>query len=819
MLNDVAYGLRQLRRNPFFAAIAILTLSLGIGANTAIFSVVNAVLLKPLPFPAPAELVAVGMQNTREPEKSVGAFSYPDFFDLRQENSTLQHLAVYRGRSLTMMDGNDAVNLRGQKVSADFLDVLGVKPRLGRDFKREDEQAGGGPGGFKIILSHALWRSRFQSDANVLGRVLTLERQPYTVIGVMPEGFRFPIIAEAPEFYITIAEDAANADGSKPVTQQRGNHMLEGVARLKPGVTRTQALANLETITRRLQKEFPDTNTDFTAVMRPLREELVGDVRTALYVVFGAVVCLLLIANANVANLLLARATVRTRDIALRAAVGASRSRLIRQLLTESMVLAALGGLGGLLVAQWGTDALIAVVPKSIPRIHDIQLDGVVLAFTLLVSTATGVIFGIFPAWQSSHVDLSNALKAGGRGTSGSTLGKNRFRRAVVAVEIALALVLLVCAGLLVQSFARLGRVDPGYEPDRLLTARISNPDAAYPKSADLVAFYDQLLTRLRALPGVESASTILPLPLSGSQVVTSFDIEERPLPEGQRDAADTRIVSTDYFKTMGIPVRQGRAFAETDRLEAKQVVIINEQFAKKHFPGENPVGKRIEPGWSITEESTPMREIVGVVGNVRHESLSAEFTPEMYLPASQVPVSMNWLLLRSATSDPAALTNMLRAELAKVDKEIALTRAQPFTQYMTDSLARARFNTLLISLFAGLALLLTAVGIYGVMAYSVAQRTSEIGLRMALGAAQSAIFRLIVGEAMAVVAVSVGVGLLSALAATRLLTSMLYGVNAWDPITFSGIVLLIALVAFLAAWLPARRAMRVSPMEALRSE
>ena len=432
MMNDIQYGLRQLIKHPAFTFVAVITLALGIGANTAIFSVVNAVLLKPLPFPAPNELVAVGATHAREDAvTAIGSLSYPDFFDFRKENQTLANIAVHRNRVIALVDGGEAQSIRGEKVSAEFFDILGIKPSLGRNFAREDEQAGGGPGGFKVILGQTLWQRLFNRDPNILGRVLMFDNQPYTVIGVMPPGFQFPIETEGPEFYVTIADDAANADGTKPSTEQRGSHSLQGIARLKPGVTIAQARADLQTIAARLEKQYPDTNTGFGAGMLPLRDELVGDVRTALYVLFGAVVCLLMIANANVANLLLARASVRGKEIALRAAVGASRARIIRQLLTESMLLSALGGLFGLLVAQWGTEALIAAVPQNIPRVGTIQIDGAVLAFTLLVSLGTGIIFGLVPAWQTSHVDLNTALKAGTRGTTGGE-HKHRLRNGLV---------------------------------------------------------------------------------------------------------------------------------------------------------------------------------------------------------------------------------------------------------------------------------------------------------------------------------------------------------------------------------------------------
>jgi putative ABC transport system permease protein len=634
---------------------------------------------------------------------------------------------------------------------------------------------------------------------------------------VLPAKFQFPIQADPIEFYVTIAEDASNPDGSKPQTEQRGNHSLESIGRLKPNVTIAQAQADLSTIAANLEKRYPDTNSYFGVKFKPLREELIGDVRTALYVLFAAVICVLLIANANVANLLLARASVRGKEMALRAALGASRGRIIRQLLTESVLLAGLGGAFGLLIAQWGTEALIKIVPQNIPRISTIQLDAVVLAFTLLVSLGTGIVFGLVPAWHASHVDLNASLKSGSRTGGGEP--KGRLRNGLVMAEVALALVLLICSGLLIQSFARLGRVQPGLRTDRLLTARVQLPDIAYPKNENIISFFEQLLPRVRALPGVESASLIVPLPLSGSNMVTSFDDAEHPLPDGQQPGAPVRIIGTEYFQTMGIPLRQGRVFDSTDRFETAPVVIVNERFAQKFFPGQNVLGKRIKPGFAADDSGEKMREIVGVVGNVKHLALKNEDSPEMYLPQTQIPFNIMSLVVRASISDPAALTTAIRKELAAMDSSIPLTSIRVLDEYISRSLARPRFNALLLSIFAGIALVLTGIGIYGVMAYSVAQRTSEIGIRIALGAAQSSIFRLIVGQAMTLVAVSVVIGLAGAFAATRLLNSLLFGVGASDPLTFIAIVLIVSIVAFLAAWLPARRASRVDPVVALRAE
>lgn len=819
-MGDLRFAVRQLRKSPGFTAIAVLTLALGIGANTAIFSVVNAVLLKPLPFPNPEQLLAVGMINPNNgtSRDQLGSLSYPDYFDFRKDNRTLANLALYRQETVALSEAGGAQSALRVKCSSDFFDVLGIKPLIGQNFARADEQAGGGPGGLKVILSYDYWEKHFGGEASVLGRTIELDRRPYSIIGVMPEHFQFPIDSEPVEFYVTIAGDASTTDGTKPVTEERGSHSLSSIARLKPGGSINQAQAELSAIAARLSKQYPDTNTNFSVLVKPLREDLIGDVRTALYVLFGAVLCVLLIANANVANLLLARASVRGKEIALRAALGASRARIVRQLLIESVLLAALGGFCGLVFAEWGTAALIKTVPQNIPRIGDIQLDATVLTFTLLISLTTGIIFGLVPAWQASHVDLNTSLKSGTR-TGGTGEHKGRLRNGLVMAEVALALVLLICAGLLIQSFARLGKVSTGMRPDHLLTARISLPGSAYPKNEDTIEFFNKLMPKIRALPGVEAASTIIPLPLTASNMVTDVDLAEHPLPEGHRADAPVRIISEDYFKTAGIPLRQGRGFDAHDTINSAPVVIVNELFARKFFPGQNALGKQIAPGFSADNEKPKMREIIGVVGNVKHRSLRNDDTPEMYLPQSQIPFSITTLVVRTGVADPSSLSAAVRAQVASLDPNLPLTSIRVFEEYVSRSLARPRFNALLLSIFAGTALLLTAIGIYGVMAYTVAQRTNEIGIRIALGAAQSSIFRLIVGQAMSLVAISVVVGLSGAFAATRWLNSLLFGVGASDPITFAAIVLLVATVAFLAAWMPARRAAQVDPIVALRTE
>jgi putative ABC transport system permease protein len=819
-MNDLRFALRQLRKNPGFTAVAVIALALGIGANTAIFTVIDAVLLKPLPFPNPDQLVAFGGHDKRDTDLtgSLNTLSFPEFFELRSRNRSFAQLSGYRDKGFAFSNGAEAQNLRGQRVTGNFFATLGIDPVLGRVFQLEDEQAGGGPGGLKVILSNEFWLRQFNGDPNVLGRQLTLDRQLFTIIGVMPAGFQYPIQAEPNDIYVTIAIDAVSAGGRPPNTEQWDNRQLRCVGRIHSGVSIEQVSAEMHTLAAALEKEHSDTNKDWDLIVRPLRDYLVRNVHTALWILSGAVACVLLIASVNVANLLLARASSRVREMAVRLAIGAGRGRIVRQLLTESLLLAAIGGALGLLLAVWGTHALIALVPKEIPRAANIQLDTAVLIFTLAISFATGIIFGLAPAFQATRIDLNASLKANARGSVAG--GQHaRLGHALVVLEVALALILLVGAGLLLQSFARLGQVQPGIQTERLLTARVTLPDAAYPNPENIARFYEQLIGRLRALPGVRTASTTFPLPMSGSLTRTHFDLAEHPLPENQQPASFARLTGSDYFQTMGIPLVRGHFFTDSDRLESKQVVIINERFAQKYFPGQDPVGKQMKPGWAVGDQPPQMREIIGVVGNAKHLSLQEDFAAEMYLPVAQVPYPVATILLRTETSNSATMANTLRAELAHIDPNLPLTAVRVFDEYRAGSLAGPRFNALLLSIFAGVALVLTTVGIYGVIAYSVSQRTGEIGIRMALGALPSSIFRLVVGQAMSLVGISIGLGLLGALACTQLMRGLLFGVGVWDPATFISIATLIAAVAFLACWLPARRAARVNPIEALRAE
>jgi putative ABC transport system permease protein len=819
-MQDFKFALRQLRKSPGFAVVAVLTLGLGIGANSAIFSVVNAVLLRPLPFPNPDELVALGGHNTRDLNQAsrLDAISFPEFFDLRSRNRSFSQLAAYRDKGFAFSNGAEVQNLRGQRVTGNFFDTLGIEPALGRSFQLGDEKAGGGSRGLSVILSNGFWRRQFNGDPRVLGRQLTLDRQSFTIIGVMPAGFQYPIETEPTDIYVTTAVDNVPLGGRPPTTEQRDNRLLRCVGRLRPNIGVERSSAEMHALAAAIKKENPATNSDWDLIVRPLRDYLVRDVRVALWILSGAVVSVLLIASVNVANLLLARASSRAREIAVRIAIGAGRGRIIRQLLSESVLLAAIGGAVGLLIALWGTQGLVALVPKQIPRAENIQLDARVLFFTLGISFATGIIFGLGPAVQATQGELNQSLKANAGGSTGGGQ-RARLGRVLVVVEISLALILLVGAGLLLQSFARLGKVQSGLRTEQLLTARVTLPPAAYPNAKEIARFYEQLVARLRVLPGVQAASAVLPLPLSGSISTTQFDLPEHSLPESEQPLSITRLIGYDYFQTVGMPLLRGRFFADSDRLDSKPVAIVNERFVKKYFRGRDPVGQQIRPAWSVTDQSPQMREIVGVVGNAKNLSLRDEFEPEVYLPIAQVPWPVATILVRTETSNPATMIKTLRAELNRIDPSLPFTDVRVFDEYRAGSLAGARFNALLVSIFGAVALILTSVGIYGVIAYSVSQRTGEIGIRMALGALPSSIFRLVVGKGMTLVLVSIGIGLSGALACTRLMSSLLFGVTAWDPITFLSIATLIAAVAFLACWLPARRAARIDPIEALRAE
>lgn len=806
---DIKYGFRMLMKAPSVSIVATIALALGIGANTAIFSVVNAVLLRPLPFPDSDALMSIF--ETDKVRGGRGSYSYPNFFDLRDQNHVFDHVAAYHDNTFTLTGQGQPVMINGAVVSADLFSVLGVKPMLGRTFTTAEDKPS--ETGRVVVLTERLFAGRFNSDSSLINKAITLNGHSYTVIGVMPKGFEFPIQNDPLDLWTTTAEDAA---GESPVTAQRGAHFLRVIGRLKSGVSKPQAQAEVDTIAARLTQQYPDTNTNKGIRIEPTLQALVGDVRPALLILLGAVACVLLIACANVANLLLARAMTRHKEMAVRSALGASRLRVVRQLLTESVLLSLAGGGLGLALAVWWSDLLIALGKQDIPRAIQVGLDWRVLGFTLSVTLLTGFVFGLVPALQLSKTDLTESLKEG-RG-AGAGARKNRVRGVLVIAELAIAVVLLVGAGLLIQSFWRLQHVNSGLQAHNVLTFNVSIPEVRY-SSEKQVRFYRDLTNRLRALPGVQSASASVPLPLSGDRFMISFQIDGRPVAPKDQPSADLFMTGPDYFRTMGIPVLQGRDFNDRDDHSATPVVIVSDTFARQFFPGENPIGKRMEPGISSWDnEKTTMREIIGVVADIRNRALNTDPKPVYYLPQTQVPFNEVAMVVKTS-NDPHALISSVTREVQAMDSEVPIYNVKTMDEYVSSSVAAPRFNTTLLSIFASVALVLTVIGLYGVMSYSVAQRTNEIGIRMALGAQTRDVLGLIVKDGVKIVSIGLLIGIGGALALTRLLEALLFGVTTRDPLTFIFIAGLLSLVAMLACCIPALRATRVDPLEALRCE
>jgi len=809
LLQDLRFGARMLLKIPGFTLIAALTLALGIGANTAIFSVVNAVLLRPLPFRQPERLVA--LRSLLQTENADLPVPWPDFQDWRARQSSFEALAGYCERDYTLLGAGDPVRLRGAMVTSDLFPLLGATPQLGRVFTSDEE----GPGAHSVILSHALWQGRFNADPAVIGRAVNIKERSYIVVGVMQKGFHFPLNAESPELWINAGIDG---EGMAPLTGQRGNHVLETLGRLKPGVTLAQAQAEMGRIAQGLAKQYPDTNTDWGVIAIPYFERIVGDTGRGLLLLLVAVSCVLLIACANVANLLLARAATRGREIAIRSALGASRWRMARQLLTESLLLALGGGAAGLLLAWWGTDALLAMAPNNLPRITEASLDGRVLSAALLVTLLTGLLFGLAPAWRASKTNLIETLKDGARGAGNAS--SQRMGRLLIVGQVAMAFCLLAGAGLLLNSFWRLSQVNPGFNPRNVLTFKISPPDD---DSRQIDRFYERLVARIEALPGVTSASASFTLPLSGVNPSVGFVKEgepldpARPFPHG----IDFRIVRPNYFRTMGIGLLAGRDFDARDKLDAAQVAIVNEAFVALHFPGLNPLGRRIKPSYIVEGRERygeEWREIIGVVKDARHASLREPPVAELFAPQTQTPWSPLFIVARTG-ADPHSLVAAARREVAALNKDLPIYAVKTLEEYMASAGALPKFLAVLLSLFASLALVLTAVGLYGLISYSVAQRTNEIGVRMALGAQTRDVLKLVLAQVGRLAAAGVAIGLISAFALTRLIKSLLFGVSATDPVTFIFVALLLTIVAVLACYVPARRAAKVDPMIALRSE
>ncbi|HXG65438.1 MAG TPA: ABC transporter permease [Blastocatellia bacterium] len=814
---DIRFGIRGLLKGRGITTIAILALALGIGANTAIFSVVNALLIRSLPYENPDRLVMLWDVN---PQLQVGFDLLPvtaaNLADWRDQNSVFEHVAAFAAAYFNLTGAGAPERIGGARVSGDFFQTLGAKPIMGRAFFPEEDQPGRNQ---VVVISHALWRQQFGSDPNLIGKTTTLDGKGYTVIGIMPQGFHFPRGNEMPHYMEvpTLSHIWTPFGLSNEQKSNRGSHYYMAMARMKPGVRAEQAQAEMSALAANLEKQHPETNTGFGVKLQPLQEQLVGKMRVSLLVLLGAVGFVLLIACANVANLLFARSTARQKEIAIRMALGASRLRIIRQLLTESLLLALAGAVLGILLALWGVDLLLAVGPGDIPRQEEIGIDARVMGFALLLSLATGLTFGLAPALQISRPDLNEALKEGARGAAGS-LRRNRVRNALVVSEVALSLVLLIGAGLMMRSFLRLQQVNPGFDPENVITMRISQPGPKFGGSGNHAAFFKQVIERIQALPGVEAAGAVSHLPLSGAEEIDDFIIEGRP-PVAIGDPgpmADMRAVSADYFHVMRIPLLRGRYFTEHDDEDARRVAIISDSLARRFWPGEDPIGKRVNRGDADVE--TDWLTVVGIVADVKHSSLEIESRPHLYFPYLQTPWASMTVVAR-ASADPASLAGALRNEVWAVNKDQPVSDIRPMQDYLAAAVTQRRFNMLLLGLFAALAMTLAAVGIYGVISYSVTQRTREIGIRMAVGAQAGDVFRMVVGQGLALVLTGVTIGLAAAFALTRVMSSLLYEVSATDPVTYTTISLLLTGVAVLASIIPARRAAKVDPMAALRHE
>jgi putative ABC transport system permease protein len=816
LLQDLRYALRMLAKQPAFTAIVIITFALGIGANTAVFSVLNAVLLRPLPFHEPDRIVGLlpyDMRSGAEGVNDKSTCSYPDFIDWRAQNQVFERVAVYTHQSLTLTDGKEATHIQGGLVSADLFPTLGVRPLLGRVFLPNEDE----PGIRVVVLSYGLWQRRFGGDPTIVGRSLLLDGEQFQVVGVMPAGFSFPITPLGPELWTSLSILREAKGGAQPMTEQRGNDFLQCIARLRSDESINQAQANIDTIGTDLRRKYPDSNTNVAVKVLPLVNAMVAEAHTGLLMLCGMAGCVLLIACVNVASLLLARSLSRQKEVSIRAALGAGRWQIVKQLLTESTLLGAFGGLTGLLVAIWGLDSLKALLPADIPRIDQLSPDLRVLLFTAVVSLGIGALAGLLPAWRASHPNLAGSLSETSRGSTEGARGK-RTRSALVIVEIILSLILLASAGLLLESFLRLQKVRPGFDPANVMTARIALPDANYGKPEKAAEFYKTLLARVLTLPGVNSAAATWWIPLSGSEIVFNFNIEERPLPKSQQPIAQVDAVTNDYFKAMRVPLLRGRDFAERDDRNATPVAIVSESFAKEFFPGEDPVGKRITPNGSVDPGDPPIREIVGVVADTHLISLGAAPKPQIYLPHQQFAVQSMAIFVRTQ-NNPQLLTAALRDAVSEIDKDVPVYRPRALTDYLSQSIAQPRLHATLVGLFALIALLLAAAGIFGMMSYAVTQRTQEIGIRLALGAQRGDVLRMILSEGMRLVAFGVVTGVAAVFLMGRLLRSMLYGVAATDPPTIFGVAILLAVVALIACWWPARRASAVDPVIALRSE
>lgn len=812
LIKDLRYAIRSLARRPSFTAVAIITLALGIGANTAIFSVVNATLIRPLPFNEPDRIVMVWgyipkMANTADKFPS----SAGNYLALAKQTQSFQQLAAFRQWSWQLTHAGEPEQLQGVRVSANFFEALGARPVLGQTFNADQDQEGAAP---VAIISHRMWQREFGASANVVGRSLTLNGRTVSVVGVMPRDFEFPGGANM----IPGLQFATRNDIWMPLAmsseerQSQGSLNLALLGRLKPGVTVVQA----ETEARAIQTTLPLGTVGYTVNLIPLQKQMVGNIQRLLLVLLATVSFVLLIACANVANLLLARAAARRREMAIRGALGAGRFRIFKQLLTESLLLSFAGGLAGVLLAIWGTPLLVSFIPEKVPRIHEVNVDLRVLGFAFLVSILCGAVFGLAPALQASRVDLNESLKESSRGITGS-LRQNRMRAFLIVCEVSLAVVLMIGAALLMKSFVRLLDVNPGFDPAQTLAMEVvlpSAPPSKYENENERAAFFEQVVNRINHAPGVIAAGAVLSLPLTGAEESTDIFVEGRPRPEaGQRLQADFTMITPDYFRAMGIPLLKGRQFTERDRKDTPAVIIINNALAHRYFPNEEPVGKRITVGF----EKFP-REVVGVVESTKQQTLTAEAPPALFIPHLQRAAETMTIVIRT-NADPISLAPMAREQVHAVDSAIPVTNVRTMNEVFSESVVQQRFSMLLVGLFGSLALALSAIGIYGVMAYTVTQRKHEIAVRMALGARRRQVLQLIVKDGLIVASLGVGLGVAGAFGLTRLMTSLLFEVKPTDLQTFVLVSVLLLLVAVAACLVPARRATKVDPLVALRYE